>query len=193
MTSRSGFSPRTDPQGGAQITPLYSAAVIGARVQALADKIASRPPSSEEPLVLVGLLRGAIPFLTDLSRALEERGIALAIDYVRAASYVAGTTSCGAVALEGRLSIPLYGRDVLIVDDILDTGLTLAAVLSAFAGERPRRLATCVLLDKHARRVNALRADFVGFPCPDSFVVGYGMDLDGRFRELPFIGTIASL
>jgi hypoxanthine phosphoribosyltransferase len=167
--------------------------MIGARVQALADEIASRQPLNGEPLVLVGVLRGAIPFVTDLSRALEERGIALAIDYVRAASYVAGTISSGAVALEGHLSIPLHGRDVLIVDDILDTGLTLAAILSAFASARPRRLASCVLLDKHARRVNALRADFVGFACPDSFVVGYGMDLDGRFRELPFIGTIASL
>jgi hypoxanthine phosphoribosyltransferase len=167
--------------------------MIGARVQALADEIAARAPTGDGPLVLVGLLRGAIPFVTDLSRALEERGLLLEIDYARAASYGAGTISSGAVALDGGLSISLAGRDVLIVDDILDTGLTLAAVLSAFASERPRRLASCVLLDKQARRVNALSADFVGFPCPDSFVVGYGMDLDGRFRELPFIGTIASL
>lgn len=189
MTSKSGSS-ETDLVGG-KIAPLYSAAAIGARVQSLADEIARREGVGAEPLVLVGLLSGAVPFATDLSRALVERGVALAIDYVRASSY-AGKKSAGAVALEGRPAFCVAGRDVLIVDDILDTGLTLEAVLGAFGREAPARLSTCVLLDKRARRVNGLMADYVGFPCPDLFVVGYGMDLDGRYRELPFIGTIAS-
>jgi hypoxanthine phosphoribosyltransferase len=189
MTSKSGL-PEADP-AKEKIALLFSAAAIGQRVQALADEIARRERAGEGSLVLVGLLSGAVPFATDLSRALVERGVALAIDYVRASSYV-GSASTGAVALEGRLPFAVAGRDVLIVDDILDTGLTLEAVLSAFGKEGPSRLASCVLLDKRARRVNGLMADFVGFSCPDLFVVGYGMDLDGRFRELPFIGTIAS-
>jgi len=189
MTSKSG-SPEADIAKG-NIALLYSAAAIGQRVQALADEIARRERAGDEPLVLVGLLSGAVPFATDLSRALVERGVSLAIDYVRASSY-AGTASTGAVALEGRPSFAVAGRDVLIVDDILDTGLTLEAVLAAFGREAPARLSSCVLLDKRARRLNGLTADFVGFSCPDLFVVGYGMDLDGRFRELPFIGTIAS-
>lgn len=188
MTSKSGL-PETEAARG-RIEPLYTAAAIGSRIQALADEIARRDRAGSGPLVLVGLLSGAVPFTTDLSRALVERGVALAIDYVRASSY-SGTTHRGTVALESP-PFSVQGRDVLIIDDILDTGLTLETVLAAFRKEGPARLASCVLLDKRARRVNGLMADFVGFSCPDLFVVGYGMDLDGRFRELPFIGTIAS-
>ncbi len=191
MTSKSGSSP--EAEGHAKIEPLYSAPVIAERIRALAGEILARPAAGREPLVLVGILRGAVPFVTDLARALNERGRELAVDYMSAKSYGARTVSSGKVTIEQRPMIALRGRDVLVVDDILDTGLTLAAVLEAFAQEAPIRLATCVLLDKHARRLNGLRADFVGFSCPDLFVVGYGMDLDDRFRELPFIGTIASL
>lgn len=192
MTSRSGSSPGPDEDRSPEIVPLISAAAIGVRVQALADEVAHRPAAGKDPLVLIGLLRGALPFVTDLSRALKDRGVDLAIDYVTASSYGGGTISPGKVMVKSSPAIALAGRDVLLVDDILDTGLTLEAVIAAFAAVTPARLATCVLLDKRARRLNGLRADFVGFPCPDLFVVGYGMDLDERFRELPFIGTLAS-
>jgi hypoxanthine phosphoribosyltransferase len=192
MTSKSGSSPEPDEHHSAAILPLFSAAAIGARVQALAGEIAQRPAAGEAPLVLIGLLRGAIPFANDLSRALGTRGLKLAIDYVSASSYGSGKVSSGNVMVKTRPSIALNGRDILIVDDILDTGLTMEAVIAAFSREAPARIATCVLLDKRARRLNGLHADFVGFPCPDLFVVGYGMDLDDRFRELPFIGTLAS-
>src|SRR5262249_39715954 len=121
-----------------------------------------------------------------------ERGLDLAIDYASASSYGSAKISSGQVTVNAYPSILLEGRDVLIVDDILDTGLTLAAILEALKEEAPSRLSTCVLLDKRSRRINGLNADFVGFPCPDLFVVGYGMDLDDRFRELPFVGTLAS-
>lgn len=187
MTSRSVSSPDRP-----EVAPLFSASAIGARIEALADEIARREPAGTDPLIVVGLLRGAIPFVTDLTRALSKRGVRLAVDYASASSYGSERTSSGRVMVNVLPSILLEGRDVLVVDDILDTGLTLAAVLEALGGERPLRLSTCVLLDKRARRLNALKADFVGFECPDCFVVGYGMDLDDRFRELPFIGTLAS-
>ena len=188
MTSTSGSQPENDPP---EIAPLYSAAAIGARVQALADEISARAPAGRGPLVLVGLLRGAVPFVSDLARALSERRVAVVVEYMSASSY-AGRTSSGDVQLAGHANLDLAGRDCLIVDDILDTGLTLEAVLRVLKAKAPARLATVVLLDKTARRINELTAEFSGFRCPDVFVVGYGMDLDGRFRELPFIGTIAS-
>jgi hypoxanthine phosphoribosyltransferase len=186
MTSTFGSS-----LGPRDVTLLFSAAEIADRIEALADAVATRPPVCEGPLLLIGLLRGAIPFVSDLSRALSARGAALEIDYITASSYVG--TSAGDVRLGERRVLPFHGRDVLVVDDILDTGLTLEAVLAAFRADGPSRLETCVLLDKKSRRVNGLGAEFVGFSCPARFVVGYGMDLDGRFRELPFIGTVASL
>lgn len=140
--------------------------------------------------MLIGVLRGAVPFVADLARALCARQAALVIDYVSAESY-RGRGNTGEVELGAPPSSALAGREVLIVDDILDTGLTLAAVLDSFEQTMPARLASCVLLDKTTRRLNDLQADFVGFQCPDTFVVGYGMDLDGRYRELPFIGTVA--
>lgn len=169
------------------VETLFSAAEIAVRIDALADAIAKWRTSKE--LVLIGVLRGAVPFVADLARALHARKVPLCIDYVSAESYK-GTASTGQVALGASPTIAVAGCDVVIVDDILDTGLTLAAVKDSFERTMPARIASCVLLDKTTRRLNGLEAEFVGFKCPDVFVVGYGMDLDGRFRELPFIGTI---
>src|SRR5262249_12556305 len=153
---KSGSTPES------QVTPLFSAAAIGARIQALADEIAARGTKGGKPLVLVGLLRGAIPFVTDLARALSDRGLDLAIDYASASSYGSAKVSSGQVTVNAYPSTLLEGRDVLIADDILDTGLTLAAILEALKEETPLRLSTCVLLDKRSRRINGLTADFVG-------------------------------
>lgn len=181
--------PNASPSGPARLTPLFTAAEIEARIEKLAEAIAVRGLVAE-PLVLIGVLRGAVPFVADLARALHRRGIPLIIDYVSAESYK-GTLSSGEVALGSAPATSLVGRDVLIVDDILDTGLTLAAVLDSLERSSLARIGSCVLLDKKASRLNGFEADFVAFDCPEVFVVGYGMDLDGRYRELPFIGTLS--
>jgi hypoxanthine phosphoribosyltransferase len=191
MTSKSDLQPKTERQGAAgatRVKMLFSKDEIAARIEALADAIAAWH-TAPDPLVLIGVLRGAVPFVADLARALCARKVPLVIDYVSAESYKSSASS-GEVTLGPPPNLELAGHDVLIVDDILDTGLTLAAVLDSFEQTMPAKLASCVLLDKTTRRSNDLAAEFVGFDCPDVFVIGYGMDLDGRYRELPFIGTI---
>ena len=187
LKSSSVQAPESDVHAGTQVELLFSAAEIASRIDALADAIAAWRKSDE--VVLIGVLRGAVPFLADLARALYVRRVPLRIDYVSAESYK-GSASSGQIALGAPPSVGVRGCDMIIVDDILDTGLTLAAVMDSFERSMPARIASCVLLDKATRRLNGLQSEFVGFACPDKFVVGYGMDLDGRFRELPFIGTV---
>jgi hypoxanthine phosphoribosyltransferase len=193
MMSKSDLKPapdvKTASRPAAAIAPLFTAEAIAGRIEQLADAIAARGVV-DEPLVLIGVLRGAVPFVADLARALGRRGVPLVIDYVSAASYK-GKLSSGEVALGAAPTVSLAGKDVLIVDDILDTGLTLAAVFDSFELSSVKRIASCVLLDKKTSRINGFAADFIAFDCPEVFVVGYGMDLDGRYRELPFIGTMS--
>src|SRR5262245_59960904 len=131
--------------------------------------------------VLVGVLHGAGPFVADLMRRLP---IDVTLDFVRAASYGAGTTPSGTVRLAVDLTVDIADRDVLIVDDIVDTGLTLTALKRTFEARRPRSVRTCVLLDKGGRRQVDVRIDYVGFTIPNVFVVGYGLDYDGLYRNL---------
>lgn len=168
----------------------YSPETIAERVGELAEEIRAAGAIGREPLVMIGLLRGAVPFIADLARALAERAVPCAIDYLTVASYGAATVSNRQPRISGDIAIDLAGRDVLVVDDILDSGHTLARVLAHLETKGPGRLRVCTLLHKPARREAKIRADFTGFECPDYFVVGYGMDLDDRFRELPYIGVI---
>ena len=141
-------------------------------------------------LVLVGVLQGAIPFVADLMRSLP---IALTVDFLRASSYGPGTTSSGIVRLVAALSIDIAGRHVLIVDDIVDTGHTLAALKRALEARHPKSVRTCVLLDKTGRREAEVTVDYVGFAIPNVFVVGYGLDYDGLYRNLPHVATLEGL
>ena len=137
-------------------------------------------------LVVVSLLNGTVMFLADLIRHLE---LPLRLDFIGVSSYGAGTES-GELVFTKELRIDVCGRDVLLVDDILDTGRTLTRVTQKLRLLQPRRIRTCVLLDKPARRVEDVHADYVGFAIPDMFVVGYGLDFAERYRNLPFVGVL---
>jgi len=137
-------------------------------------------------MVVVSLLSGTVMFLADLIRHLS---LPLRLDFIGVSSYGAGTTS-GELIFTKELRLDVRGRDVLLVDDILDTGRTMKRVLAKLRPLKPRRIKTCVLLDKPARRVEKVRADYVGFSIPDLFVIGYGLDYAERYRNVPFVGVL---
>jgi len=137
-------------------------------------------------LVVVAVLNGTIMFLADLIRHLS---LPLRLDFIGISSYGLGTES-GEMVFTKELRLDVRGRDVLLVDDILDTGKTLSRVLAKLHELKPRRIKTCVLLEKADRRVEEVRADYVGFSIPNCFVVGYGLDFAERYRNLPFVGVL---
>jgi hypoxanthine phosphoribosyltransferase len=138
-----------------------------------------------EKLVMIGVLKGAAPFLADLARAID---VDATFDFVAVKSYQKGSqTSSGAVQLIKDLDETIEGKNVLIVEDILDTGLTLAYLRKLFLQQHPRSLRIAALLDKPSRRIEKIEADYVGFPIPNLFVIGYGMDFAERYRNLPDI------
>jgi hypoxanthine phosphoribosyltransferase len=139
-------------------------------------------------MVVVSLLNGTVMFLADLIRNLS---LPLRLDFIGVSSYGAGTES-GELVFTKELRLDVHGRDVLLVDDILDTGKTLYRVLGKLRALGPRRIKTCVLLNKAARRTEEVEADYVGFEIPDFFVVGYGLDFAERYRNLPFVGVLHS-
>jgi len=164
---------------------LVTEGAIAARVAELARAIA-RDYAGENP-VLVGVLQGAVPFVADLMRALP---IDVTVDFIRASSYGAGTSSSGRVRLVADLAVEVADRHVLIVDDIVDTGLTLAALKRTLEARGPRSVRTCVLLDKAGRRETDVTIDYVGFTIPNVFVVGYGLDYGGLYRNLPYVAAL---
>ena len=137
-------------------------------------------------MVVVSLLNGTVMFLADLVRNLT---LPLRLDFIGVSSYGLGTES-GDLVFTKELRLDVRGRDVLLVDDILDTGRTLDRVLDKLRALKPRRIKTCVLLNKAARRAEEVEADYVGFEIPDFFVVGYGLDFAERYRNLPFVGVL---
>ena len=157
---------------------------IARRVRTLAREI-QRDYAGRE-LVIVSLLNGTVLFLADLIRHLP---LPLRLDFMGVSSYGSGTES-GELVFTKELRLDVRGRDVLLVDDILDTGRTVKRVLEKLHHLRPRRIRTCVLLDKRARRVEKVQANYVGFQIPDLFVVGYGLDYAERYRNLPFVGVL---
>jgi hypoxanthine phosphoribosyltransferase len=157
---------------------------IAARIAGMTRQI--QRDYRDRELVVVSLLSGTVMFLADLIRHLE---LPLRLDFMGVSSYGAGTES-GDLVFTKELRIDVKGRDVLLVDDILDTGKTMSRVLAKLKPLKPRRIRTCVLLDKPARRVEKIKADYVGFEIPDYFVVGYGLDYAERYRNLPFVGIL---
>jgi hypoxanthine phosphoribosyltransferase len=168
------------------IDTLISAKSIAARIEVLAKEIEAEFAGTQK-LVVVGLLRGSFIFIADLVRELD---LPVEVDFVEASSYGNATTSSREVRILKDLRGDIEGRDVLVVEDIVDTGHTLAHVLTLLGSRRPARLRTIALLDKPARRETDIRADWIGFEIPDAFVVGYGIDYAQRNRNLPYIGTV---
>lgn len=173
-------------KGEYEVVELISAKAIAARVEALAREIDGYFAGTEK-LVVVGLLRGSFIFIADLVRELETP---VEVDFLEASSYGSGMTSSREVRLLKDLSGKVEGLDVLVVEDIVDTGHTLSHVVKLLSARKPRRLEICALLDKPSRREVEVRARFTGFTIPDEFVVGYGIDYAQRNRNLPFIGAV---
>ena len=171
------------------IDELISAKAIAARVEALARDIADFYRETDK-LIVVGLLRGSFIFIADLVRELD---LPLEVDFLEVSSYGNSTESSREVRILKDLRGEIEGRDVLLVEDIVDTGHTLRHVLDILATRHPRRIEVCALLDKPSRREVNVRARWIGFEIPDKFVVGYGIDYAQRNRNLPHIGAVRFL
>jgi len=174
------------PQRSYVIDKLISAKRIAARIEALSQEIEAEFAGTEK-LVVVGLLRGSFIFIADLVRELD---LPVEVDFVETSSYGNAMESSREVRILKDLRGDIAGRDVLVVEDIVDTGHTLAHVLNLLQSREPARLKTIALLDKPSRREADIRADWVGFEIPDAFVVGYGIDYAQRDRNLPYIGAV---
>tara|TARA_B100000989_G_scaffold250564_1_gene198344 strand:- start:2316 stop:2843 length:528 start_codon:yes stop_codon:yes gene_type:complete len=150
-------------------------------------QIISSSYSDTNKLIVVGLLRGSFMFIADLVRKLD---VPVEVDFITVSSYGSGMTSSGNVKILKDLDGDISGHDVLIVEDIVDTGKTLEAVIEILETRMPNSIKICALLNKQSRRISNIKADWIGFEIPDEFVVGYGIDYDQRNRNLPFIGKV---
>jgi hypoxanthine phosphoribosyltransferase len=169
---------------------LVNADAIATRVRELAEAICRDHPTGDESsrgLVIVPVLTGAFMFLADLVRHLPQR---MRIEVVTVSSYPGASTASKGAALVGVLPKDLEGCDVLVLDDILDSGQTLGLLQDEIALRGPRSVKTCVLLRKSCPRVREVEVDYCGFDIPDAFVVGYGLDFDGYFRNLPYVAIL---
>lgn len=172
---------------GEQVEVLFDAGTIAERTRALAREIVE---SGFKDLLVVPILKGSFIFGADLLRSLHDAGLHPEVDFLFLSSYGDETQSSGEVKVLRSVEADVKGRDVLLVDDILESGRTLAFAKDLMAAQGARQVAACVLLDKPVGRAVDVKADFRGFDCPDVFVIGYGMDLAHRFRELPYVGRI---
>lgn len=170
-----------------RISILFDEATIAARVETIAAEIAA---ANMERLLVVAVLKGSFVFAADLIRAMHRTGLKPEIEFIHLGSYGAGTTSSGNVEVLHDVKSDVSGRDILLVDDILESGRTLVFARDRLLARGARRVALAALLDKPEKRVAPIEADFRGFVCPDLFVIGYGMDMAHAYRQLPFIGVV---
>ncbi len=172
---------------GRSIRVLYDAPTIAARNAEMAEEIRQ---AGYENLLVVSILKGSFVFAADLIRALHPAGLAPEVEFLTLSSYRAGTVSSGEVTVVRDIESDVKGRDVLLVDDILESGRTLAYAKRMMLERGARRVGIAVLLEKPGKRAAEIAAEHVGFVCLDLFVVGYGMDVAHAFRELPFVGVV---
>lgn len=164
-----------------RLSVLIPADQIQSRIQELGAKITSDYPDHERPLYLVGILKGAIMFHADLSRSIQRP---VRLEFIGISSYGKGKTSSGEVKLTKDLDVSIQGADVLVVEDIVDTGVTLTYLLGVLEQRQPRSIRIAAFLDKPERRMRPVMASYVGFTIPDAFVVGYGLDYAEDHRHL---------
>ncbi|HEX2019399.1 MAG TPA: hypoxanthine phosphoribosyltransferase [Aurantimonas sp.] len=171
---------------GKTIETLFDAARIATEVLRVAGEIAATPSTD---LLVVSVLKGSFVFAADLIRAMHATGLAPEVEFITLSSYGAGTEP-GRIRVLRDVESPVEGRTVLLVDDILESGRTISFARDMLLERGAKEVRIAVLLDKRMRRQAAVEADYVGFDCPDHFVVGYGMDVAHAFRELPFVGKV---
>ena len=171
----------------ARVRPLFSAEEIAARVTDLARDISASEPKG---LLVVIVLKGGFVFGADLVRELAKENVRLEIEFISLSSYGSGRKTSGEVRVVRDIEVEVAGRDVLIVDDVLDSGLTLKFARDLMNARGARRAAIAVMIDKPEGRRAKIEADYVGFTCPNYFVVGYGMDAAHAWRELPYVGVV---
>ena len=167
------------------LEPLFSAEQIQTRIDELGAEIA-RDYAGRNPL-LVGVLKGAVIFVSDLMRAIDLR---LGVEFMAISSYGALLRTSGEVRIVKDLDVPIEGRDILVVEDIVDTGLTLSYLMANLRARGAKSVKLVALLDKHDRRQREVEIDYLGFSIPDAFVVGYGLDFAERYRNLPYIAVL---
>ena len=164
---------------------LFSEEQLKARVREIAGQI-DRDFAGKEPM-LISVLRGSFIFMADLMRSIT---LPCTVDFLAVSSYGAGTTSSGQVKITKDLSESIEGRDIIVVEDILDSGNTLSYLLQILQARHPASMKLCTLLDKPDRRIKPVHVDYSGFSIPDEFVVGYGLDFAEKYRNLPYIGVL---
>jgi hypoxanthine phosphoribosyltransferase len=169
-----------------KVRVLITGGRIQRRIRELARQI--RKDFAGEPLHLVSVLKGGVFFLTDLARSIPGQ---VSFDFIAVSSYGQNTHSSGQVRLTRDLDSSIEGKTVIVVEDILDTGMTLQYLLRLFQQRKPKHLRVAVLLDKPERRIAAVHADYIGFSIPNEFVVGYGLDYSERYRNLPYVGVLS--
>ena len=181
------MSESPEPLSQSALQPLLTAEQIDVAVERLADQIAT--DHGNVSLVVIGILKGAFMFLSDLVRRLP---MPVDIDFLQVASYGEAASSSGVISLLKDIQMPIGDRHVLVIEDIVDTGVTLQYLLHRLSDHQPASLRSCCLLDKPAARRVPMQVDYVGFEIDDHFVVGYGMDLAERYRNLPNIYTVST-
>jgi len=168
---------------------LISADEIKAKIQELAVQIDTMVPKTDQPIILLGILKGSVHFLSDLSRALWDLGRDCHLEFMQVSSWHGETSSSGVVQIKKDLDSSIEGRDVVIVEDILDTGRTLSHLRELLGTRHPNSLQICTLLSKPEARIVNVECELIGFEIPNKFVVGYGLDFDERYRNLQYIAV----
>lgn len=169
------------------IRVLFDETTIATRIDELSREIAATRPQN---LLVIAILKGSFMFAADLIRGLHRTGLSPQVEFMHLSSYLKETTSSGQVTILRDIESDVRGRDILLVDDILESGRTLAFAKDLIAARGANRVMTAVLLEKPHKRAVTINAEFIGFQCPDVFVIGYGMDVAHTYRQLPFVGVL---
>lgn len=164
---------------------LFSESYLAETVQRIGKQISE--DYKDKNLLMISVLKGSVVFMADLMRAIT---IPCRVDFMSVSSYGSGVKTSGVVKIVKDLDIPLAGYDLLVVEDILDSGMTLSYILELLQSRGPRSIRLCTLFDKPERRTVDINADYVGSNVPDAFIVGYGLDYDEKYRNLPFVGIL---